>query len=486
MLSISDKDIHTRIERDNPWWGNPDYVIPETDSPKRIYFAPLKSLALNYEVKRATVLLGPRRVGKTFMLKQLIAEARSNGISSQNILYVSIDTPIYSGISLEKFISFMPGNARQEKCLIIYDEIQYLRDWEIHLKDLVDNHPHVKFVASGSAAAALQLKSRESGAGRFSDFMLPPLTFYEFLMFLKEEEKFIKPEQTPSDQRGWGYQITDIEGLNGRFIDYLNYGGYPEAAMNQEIRDNPDQFIRNDIIDKVLLKDLPNLYGINSIQELNKLFSFLAYNTGKEASLENIAQESGISKPTIKRYIEYLESAFLIIKVSTVDDNCKTMKRERNFKVYLNNPSMRAALFAPANADDSDLIGQLTEAAIFSQWQHSPAFKNLKYARWRNEGEVDIVYLDPNQKPSWIGEVKWSDRIESHWGKTTSAVSLLLKRHKSIKSAFFTTKTVQIERELEGKIVRAIPSAAYCYLVGRNITSKLDAPVIQSTTLQKT
>ena len=183
--------------------------------------------------------------------------------------------------------------------------------------------------------------------------------------------------------------------------------------MNEAIRNNPEQFIGNDIIDKVLLKDLPSLYGIHEIPELNKLFAFLAYNAGNEASLENISQESGITKPTIRRYIEYLESAFLIIKVSNVDDNCRTMKRERNFKVYLNNPSMRAALFAPVRPDDADRIGHLTESAIFSQWQHAPNFRNLRYARWRNEGEVDIVYLAGHrQTPYWIGEIKWSDGIE--------------------------------------------------------------------------
>jgi len=70
-----------------------------------------------------------------------------------------------------------------------------------------------------------------------------------------------------------------------------------------------------------LLKDLPSLYGINQIPELNRLFSVLAYNAGNEVSLDSIAKTSGISKPTITRYIEYLESAFLILKLPTIDDN---------------------------------------------------------------------------------------------------------------------------------------------------------------------
>jgi len=415
MLTISDVDIRRRLERDNIWWDSKvDRPIPEAASPRRVYLEPFKALCFDFNVQRATVLLGPRRVGKTFMIKQIIADAIKAGVDPQAILYASIDTPVYSGISLEQFLDLMPKDKNHKQRLVVFDEIQYLRDWETHLKDLVDTYKDIKFIASGSAAAALRLKSQESGAGRFSEFMLPPLTFFEFLKFLGEDTKLIS-DKVIKAEGGSFYQTTDIDKLNSRFIDYLNYGGYPEAVLNESIRNNPEQFIRNDIVDKVLLKDLPNLYGIDETQELNRLFAFLAYNAGREASLENICQESGISKPTIKRYIEYLESAFLIIKIPNVDDHCKTMKRERNFKIYLNNPSMRAALFAPVKPDDADLIGYLAECAVFSQWQHSRDFRSLRYARWRNEGEVDIVFLSSaKQKPVWIGEVKWSDRVEKN------------------------------------------------------------------------
>lgn len=482
MESISDNDIRTRMARDNPWWENPKAIIPEAASPKRVYFAPLCSLALNFEVRRATVMLGPRRVGKTFMIKQLVAEAIARGLNPKRIMYVSIDTPIYSGKSLEHFLALMPESNEGGQRLVIFDEIQYLRKWEVHLKDLVDNYRDTKFIATGSAAAALRLKSQESGAGRFSDFMLPPLTFYEFLLFLGEDEDLIEVQSRVAASKTteppfFQFMARDIEKLNVRFVDYLNCGGYPEAVLTDAIRKNPEQFIRNDIIDKVLLKDLPSLYGIQEIQDLNKLFAFLAYNAGNEASFENISQESGITKPTIKRYIEYLESAFLIIKVSTVDDNCTSMKRERNFKIYLNNPSMRAALFAPVLAEDAKLIGHLAESAIFSQWQHSAAFRNIRYARWRNEGEVDVVFLaGAVERPMWIGEIKWSDKVaKSPYGETKS-MQVLLKRHSSIQSSFFTTKTVLRQMTLEGRPLNIAPSALYCYMVGRNITSHLAGP----------
>ncbi len=468
MLPISEADVKARIERDNPWWGVEFPRLPEADYPRRVYYSAFKNLALDFSVKRATILLGPRRVGKTVIIKQLVHDAIASGVDPKAVLYAGIDAPIYSGLPLEKFLSFIPS-APEKQRLVIFDEIQYLRDWEVHLKDLVDSYPNVKFVATGSAAAALRLKSQESGAGRFSEFMLPPLTFYEFLLFTNKDDELIS-----KDERN-RYHAKDIDALNAEFINYLNFGGYPEAVLNETIRKNSEQFIRNDIIDKVLLKDLPSLYGINEIQQLNKLFSFLAYNSGNEASLENISQESGLAKATIKRYIEYLESAFLIMKLPTVDDHCRTMKRERKFKIYLNNPSMRAALFAPINADDSQRIGHLTESAIFSQWQHSANFRQLRYSQWRNEGEVDIVFLNSaDQRPLWIGEIKWSDRIQNHFGDETSSIKILLQKHKTIHTVIFTTKTFERRVMLEDRPLLIMPSSLYCYTLGRNSAVRLE------------
>src|SRR5260370_25958861 len=203
MLPISEQDIRSRIERDNSWWAGPGDGIAEAAYQRRVYFTPFKTLAVDFSVRRATILLGPRRVGKTVIIKQLINDAIISGLSPKSILYASIDAPIYSGLPLEKFISFLPADSNGQK-LIIFDEIQYLRDWEVHLKDLVDNYPQIKFVATGSAAAALRLKRRESGAGRFSEFRLPTLTFYEFFVFTGKNDGLIR-----NAERGW-YRTSDM------------------------------------------------------------------------------------------------------------------------------------------------------------------------------------------------------------------------------------------------------------------------------------
>ena len=139
---------------------------------------------------------------------------------------------------------------------------------------------------------------------------------------------------------------------------------------------------------------------------------------------------------------------------------------------------MRAALFAPVQPDDAERIGHLAESAIFSQWQHSAEFRQLRYARWGNEGEVDVVFLQgATEEPSWIGEIKWSDRIRSNFTRETRSVRTLLENHKGIEAAFFTTKTWQATRTIDGREMWVVPSAMYCYTVGRNITAQFKPPL---------
>ncbi len=345
---------------------------------------------------------------------------------------------------------------------VFFDEIQYLRDWEVHLKSLVDSYPSIKFVATGSAAAALRLKSRESGAGRFTDFLLPPLTFCEYLRFTGIEPSVIIESDTEEE-----YATKDINQLNIAFVEYLNYGGYPEAVFDKNIRADSARYIKSDIIDKVLLRDLPSLYGIQDIQELNRLFLTLAYNTGNEVALEGLSRNSGVAKNTIKRYVEYLEAAFLIRRVYRVDQSARRFERENSFKVYLTNPTMRTALFGPIKDTDTNM-GALTETAVFSQWFHSPDSTNrLHYARWKT-GEIDIVHCDPAlQKPDWIVEVKWSDRPVSDESLRANSVAFA-KRHPLKEAPLITTKTYNGKMTQDGITIIFTPSSLYSYILGKN------------------
>lgn len=466
IREVSEAQLIDRLQIDNPWWAERSISSYYQRMRRRLYFDLFYPLIRNRKVNRAVVLMGPRRVGKTVMIFHAIQRLIEEGVEPKKIFYLSIETPVYTGIAIEQLFHLCRkavGKSELDGFYVFFDEVQYLKGWEIHLKSLVDTYYSSQFIVSGSAAAALKLKSVESGAGRFTDFTLPPLTFHEYI-HLRDLEGLIVP--TPQEWMGtkyMGYATFQIEDLNKHFIKYMNFGGYPEVSLSSDIQLDPTRYIKSDIIDKVLLRDLPMLYGIQDVQELNRLFTTIAFNTGAEFSYERLSVSSGVSTNTIKKYINYLEAAFLLKVVHRIDQNGKKFKRANHFKIYLTNPSLRSALFSPVK-DNSEVIGNLVETAIYSQWFHRH-WTTPYYARWKN-GEVDIVGLSQGQlKPTWAVEIKWSDRYFDNVASLKSLNSFARKN--GFKDVIVTSKTIDGSVENNDIKFKFIPSALYCYTVGR-------------------
>lgn len=239
-------------------------------------------------------------------------------------------------------------------------------------------------------------------------------------------------------------------------------------VFSAKMRENPGQFIRHDIIDKVLLRDLPSLYGISDIQELNSLFTVIAYRSGSQFSYDKLSKESGVKKETLKKYISYLEAAFLVKVVRRTDDTAKKYQRETRFKMYLTNPSLRCALFQPLKEKDKE-FGGMVETAVFAQWMPRQG-TDLYYANWRqgrDEGEVDLVGLSPSTfKPQWAVEIKWTNDFFEHPENLTSLRYFLAQNQ--LDMALVTTVDKSGSAHIEGRTFYFIPSACYAYTVGSN------------------
>ncbi|MFN3802596.1 ATP-binding protein [Belliella pelovolcani] len=472
---IPTKKIIERLRYENPWWVSEKIPDVYSQMSKRLYFDLFYPFVIEKDIRRAVVLMGPRRVGKTVMMFHAIQELLEQKINSKKIFFIGIDNPIYVNLGLQEVMILCKEAVKLEDlkdCYVFFDEIQYLKDWERHLKILVDEYPQVKFIVSGSAAAALKWHSTESGAGRFSDFMLPPLTFQEYI-HLKKMDHILFDGQIEYGSKSIPYKLPrDIKVLNKAFLHYLNFGGYPEVVLSEKIQSDMGRYVKSDIVDKVLLRDLPSLYGIRDVQELNRFFTYIAYNTGNEFSYEKMSRDSGIPKETLKKYLEYLESAFLIKVLNKVDINAKRLKRVTSFKVYLTNPSLRTALFSPIMETDTEM-GYMVETAILSQWMHRENL-DLTYARWkagRGEGEVDLVLVDDKKfKPVWGVEIKWSNR---YYDKPLELKSLRsFCESNDLKEALVTTFDQFGKKSIEELALTFLPSAVYAFNIG-NFTLKM-------------
>lgn len=467
-----EKQIIGRMKVENPWWTEGQISEDYSDMSPRKYFNIFFPLVKLKDPRRSLILMGPRRVGKTVMMHHAMQRLIDEGVAPQNIIYINVETPIYNKILLEQLFSIacriLEKDPTKEALYVFWDEIQYLKNWEVELKSMVDAYRHIKFIASGSAAAELKKRSDESGAGRFTDFHLPPLTFYEYMHLKGYSNLMLRKNIEWGTESTELYSTIDINKLNALFIDYINYGGYPEVVFSDKIRENPGQFIRHDIIDKVLLRDLPSLYGISDVQDLNSLFTMIAYHSGTQFSYEKLSKESGVQKETLKKYINYLEAAFLIKVIKRTDDNAKSYQRETQFKIYLTNPSLRCALFEPLTAQSPE-IGDMVETAVYAQWFPRQGTE-LRYANWRQgrqQGEVDIVGLDiSRQKPFWTVEIKWSNLFFNNPGDLKS-LYFFMDRNKLTKT-LVTTINETGWKDVNGKQVYFLPVACYAYAVGEN------------------
>ena len=147
-----------------------------------------------------------------------------------------------------------------------------------------------------------------------------------------------------------------------------------------------------------------------------------------------------------------------------IDQAGKKFQRDNFFKIYLTNPSIRAALFASLQPLD-EAMGAMTETAIFAQWMHRTSFTPW-YARWNN-GEVDMVSLSGKTlQPLWALEIKWSDRYVSQ----TNELKSLLKfcKENNLSRALVTTISLQELKIYDGITFYFIPASAYAFTIGAN------------------
>lgn len=465
LLQISDTLIADRMRFENPWWTTAKTDAEYSTMKRRLYFDTFFALVKETNPRRAVVMMGPRRVGKTVMMHHAIAGLIEGEVSKDKVCFINIENPLYLNFHLEQLFGLArqaAGNTDPKGWYVFFDEIQYLKDWEIHLKVLVDSYPHTKFVVSGSAAAALKLKSAESGAGRFTEFMLPSLTFYEYIILTGNDTLLTHGNGVWKGKAHEQINTNNIEELNRHFVNYINYGGYPEVIFSERIQQNLGRYIKSDIVDKVLLRDLPSLYGIQNVQELNHFFTNLAYYTGNELSLNTLSANSNVNVDTLKKYIEYLEAAFLIKQIKRIDENGKSFRRNTIYKIYLTNPSIRSALFSPSVPTEDELFGHIVETAIFAQWFNKEGVAPM-YANW-GKGEVDMVFLNKKLKPANVVEIKWSNRFYNYPHELKSVV-LFCKKNK-IEEVIVTTIDKEGTKEYDGINIHFLPCSIYALMVG--------------------
>ena len=476
MAIVSNEQVIKVLRQYNPWWRNPDIVKVESKPQKRLAYYEAMKMLKHKTIRRFTVLSGARRVGKTTIMYQMIENLVEEGVNPKNILYVSFDNPIVKMIDVETVLSIYESLYPLEDTKYVFmDEIQYTEHWELWMKVIYDSRKDIRLTATGSSSPILEKGSTDSGTGRWSVLKIPTMSFYEYCCLLKIEESTIPDSvKLTSLVKMSNSEIGDIMSrfstLEGHFNRYLMIGGFPELVLSDD-DDYAQRMLREDVVDKVIKRDVLTLFNIRSPLLMEKLFLYLCMNSTEIFSITTAAKElENTSVSTIEGYLKALEMSNLIYISKPMDVGSKGALKGRP-KIYVADAAIRnAVLMIEDVLSDEKELGAMIETCVYkhivSFYQGSTAQIGYFRKAKDNQKEVDVVIELPREKI--LCEVKY--RNNSHIPATDAIVELCSDEKSKVTHAFLITKSMEdygITKHETAVPIMRVPAIAFLYLLGK-------------------
>ena len=336
---------------------------------------------------KVLVVYGPRRVGKTTLVKDFLKEYQGpyrfmNGeeLSSQELLSQQ------NSAQLGQLISAVS--------LLVIDEAQRVPNIGLNLKILIDSFPHISIVATGSASLDIASKVEESLTGRKKTILLYPISFNELI-------------QT--------YGAVDVKKQLNR---WLIWGSYPET-ISIKSEEERSRYL-DELAGSYLYKDILELDGVRHANKIVGLLRLLAFQIGNEVSLTELAGNLALNRKTVERYLDLLEKSFVIFRVGGFSRN---LRKEiiKNSRYYFYDNGVRNSLIQ--NFSQLSLrndVGQLWENYLMIErlkyLDYSEQRVNRYFWRTYDKKEIDLIEESGGVLHGYEfklqGEVKRSTQIE--------------------------------------------------------------------------
>lgn len=476
MAIVNDEQVIKVLRQYNPWWRTPSAIKEESKPHKRLaYYEALKILT-HKTIRRFTVLSGMRRVGKTTILYQIIDHLIDRGINPGNILYATFDNPILKLVNVENVLSIYEGMYPIEGTrYILFDEVQYTENWELWMKVIYDSRKDIRLIATGSARPILERGAADSGTGRWSVLKIPTMSFYEYCRMLGLDLPVLEDELRLSELQGFssaqlGSLMDKFTPLQNHFNRYLMIGGFPELVLSDDDV-YAQRMLREDVVDKVIKRDVLSLFNIRSPLLMEKLFLYLCMNSTEIFNATTAAKElENTSITTVESYIKALEMSNLIYLAKPMDVGSKGALKGKP-KIFIADAAIRnAVLMIDDVLSDEKELGAMVETTVYkhmvSFYQGSPAQLGYFRKAKNNQKEVDVVVELPRQKI--LCEVKY--RNNSHITETDAIVELCRDEQTKVTNAFLITKRLDdfgITKHKTKVPILRVPAIAFLYILGK-------------------
>lgn len=328
---------------------------------------------------KVVVLLGPRRVGKTVLIQQIL-----NRISEPYLLLHGEDQDVRRQLeyrSTQRYKNIIGG-----KSLLIIDEAQKIPEICNVLKLMVDTISGIKILATGSSSFDLEKFTGEPLTGRKHTFYLFGLSEKE----LNQTENIFEKEAN----------------LRNRLV----YGNYPELIHLEDLQERKAYL--DELIKSYLLKDILEFDLIRNSEKILQLLRLIAYQIGGEVSFTELGKQLGISKNTVERYLDLLSKVYIIHSVGAWSRN---LRKEivKGKKWYFFDNGIRNALIGDMKPiENRNDVGLLWENYIISERiKYQQYEKMLVYNYfWRTYDQQEIDWIEDREGKLHAYEFKWNPR----------------------------------------------------------------------------
>lgn len=341
-----------------------------------MYIPRAYNLQKSISKKRVLMLYGPRRVGKTTLIKEFLKQTKLKyKLDSGDFIHTQI---LFSSNDFKKIKEYLEGYE-----LLVIDEAQQIKNIGQTLKIIIDEFP-MYVIVSGSSSFELSHQTGEPLTGRKKTLLLYPISIYEL-------KKIYNPYE-----------------LKEKLNDFLIYGMYPEVLSARTKKEK--RLILKELVDSYLLKDVFSLERIKSPSQFVDLLKLLAFQVGYEVSLNELATNVLLDVKTVSRYLDLLEKAYVIKKISCYSNNKRNEVTNKAKYYFLDNGIRNGVINQFNSLDLRNDVGQLFENFIIIEKIKDITYRsdNTEIYFWRTlqQHEIDLVLVKDKIVKGY--EIKWN------------------------------------------------------------------------------